>query len=222
MAGQNTDAIVSNMLGQIASTDPEPISGAIAATASKIFAIFGAAHAAAVKREAQTLSNAVPQWRSLLTSTVDAYNTGQIDAAAASGLIDQAVQIYYQQVGPIEHGKPQPGGAPNYYAMRSPKAPINPCNGACYVAYWYVEPEARLVQQAFATGQPTNIDLQPITIANTGGQGGVPEQQIRVERSVAIAALSSIPGVPNIVKKNPLIFGALAVLALLVVLGGRK
>lgn len=221
MAGSNTNQVIGNMLGQISSADPEPISGAILADASKIFAIFGAAHAAAVKREAQTLSSAVPQWRSLLVSTIDAYNQGQIDGTQAAGLIEQAKQIYYQQVASIIHGNPG-SGAPNYYGQRGSKVPgISPCNGACYVAYWYVEPEAALAEQAFTSGQTLQINLEPIIVANTGGQGGVPAQQVVIQRS-AISALTSIPGMPAIVKQNPLIFGVLALVAVVVVLGGRK
>jgi hypothetical protein len=192
-----------------------PIVGTIIGVGLSIYAIFKAAHAQKVKVEAQTMSAAVPQWRSLLQSTVSAYNSGEIDANAAVGYIEQAKGIYYDQVKNIERGKPSPPGFPGYSGPHGRFAPIDPCNAACSVAYFFVEPEAKLVEDAFRSGKATSIDLLPIVILNTGGQGGSPPMQLVVQppvlESVIPAAIYS--QLPDVVKSNPLIFAALALVA---------
>lgn len=242
MAGVQPANIISNIAGQVASKDPEPISRAILSGIATIAGLFGAAHAAAMKKEAQTLSAAVPQWRELTFQTVQAYNSGQIDANQAIDYINQAMDVWRTQVAPIKRGNwpyrgsqlPEPTFADSYADRSGPFGSSNknpdshapdPCNGACVLTHYMVEREALLLKQAFASGQSVTIELEEIVVANTGGQGGVPAAQLQISPPI----LSQIPGVgeleaaiensslPPIVKQYPLVFAALAVFGLVLI-----
>jgi hypothetical protein len=223
-----------------------PVVGGIV---SSIVGIFGAAHAQAVKVEAQTLSSAAPQWRSLLNSIVTTYNTGQIDATEASSYVDQAVQIWNTQVQPIKRGDwpylgsqlPEPTYADSYQNRSGPYGSSNrnpdshapdPCNGACVLGHYLVGREALLLKRAFAAGGNSTIGLPSIVVANTGGQGGVPAMTLRIETPAPIVtAVSSIPGASAALAStaaslgttpNVLLYGALGFVALILLLRVMK
>jgi hypothetical protein len=130
-------------------------------------ALFGA-HKKKVAQEASTLSGSLPAWRELVYETVTAYNAGQIDANAAVGYIEQAKALYYQQVAQIMRGKVPAGGvgAAGYTGQYGKFAPIDPCNGACYIGYYYIEPEAQIVESALRSGQDVTVTLYPVSIRN--------------------------------------------------------
>ena len=243
MAGQNpagTGGIVANMAGQIAASDPEPISATVLGAVARIAAIFGAAHAAAVKKEAQTLSAAVPQWRQLTASVVDAYNSGQIDASTAVSYIENAKGLYYQQVKDIQRGTwPYQGtdfnidyydsyasrSGPTGSASKNPDAHApDPCNGACVVGHYWIEREALMIEQAINSGQSVTIPLEAIAVANTGGQGGAAESQLVISPPLGSTIIPAgvYSALPAIVKQNPLIFAGLALFAGVLVFGGRR
>jgi hypothetical protein len=202
---------------QVASAIPGPI-GAIAAD---IVGIFSQAHAQAVKVEAQTLSAAVPQWRSLLASVVAAYNAGEISASQAISYIEEAKGIYYTQVKAIQHGAVPAGGvgASAYTAQHGRFAPFSPCNAACNIAYYSVEPEAQIVEAAINSGTAQNVDLLAIPILNTAS-GGVPASQLQIVPPVIASTVPGASAVNSVVaqaKSNPLVFGALALIGLVLI-----
>lgn len=139
----------------------------VSLVSSALGAIFGA-HAKRVKIEAQTLSGALPAWRELVYQTVAAYNAGQIDQNQAVAYIEQAKSLYYQQVKQIQKGAVPPGGVGvnGYTGNYGNRAPIDPCNGACYLAYYYIEPEALILEQAINSGQDVSVTLYPVSIRN--------------------------------------------------------
>jgi hypothetical protein len=222
MAGSNPTATYSAQT-QIAEQAGNAVLNAIpipglGAVAQAIESIFGAAHAQAVKVEAQTLASAVPQWRALLSAIAAAYNSGEISASQAVSYVEEAKGIYYTQVKPIQKGDPGTGvGASAYYAQHGRFAPISPCNAACNIAYYHVEPEAQLVEQAISSGQAQTVDLLEIPILNLAGSAGVPPSQLAISPPVLS---SSVPGgtavnsVAAQAKNNPLVFGAIAVIGL--------
>lgn len=199
-----------------------PVAGpALAAVATTIVSLFAKAHLEKVKVEAQTLSAAVPQWRSLLLGTIDAFNAGQIDASSAVSYVEEAKGIYYEQVKNIERGTPHPPGIgpdPAYSGPHGRFAPIDPCNGACSVGYFFVEPEAAMVESAFRSNQTVTIDLLEIAVLNTGGQGGAPATRVTISPPILSSILPAdiANSIPPIVKNNPLIFGVAAILAVVV------
>jgi hypothetical protein len=211
------------------------VGGLLSGIAGKIVGIFAAHHLQAVKVEAQTMSAAVPAWRTLLTSTVAAYNSGEIDGPGALSYVEQAKQLYYQQVKPIMqtgHGPDAaipPGGvgAAHYYDPKGRFAPLNPCNGACYVGYYFVEPEAQLVEAAINSGAARNINLLSIVVSNTGGQGGVPETQLQISPPFGAGILPSVLEKPIAqleasVKSNPLLWGAVTVIGIFLVVSATR
>jgi hypothetical protein len=193
-----------------------PVVGGIVAD---IVGIFNSAHAQAVKVEAQTLSAAVPQWRSLLASTVAAYNAGQISVSQAISYIEEAKGIYYTQVKPIQKGSVPAGGIgiTGYMQDQFPRfAPFSPCNAACNIAYYHIEPEAQIVEAAINSGTAQTVDLLAIPILNTAS-GGVPASQLQIVPPVIASTIPGASAVNSVVaqaKSNPLVFGAFAVIGL--------
>jgi hypothetical protein len=205
------------------------VGGILSGIAGKIVGIFAAHHLQAVKVEAQTMSAAVPAWRTLLSSTVTAYNSGEIDATSARAYIEDAKALYYQQVKSIERGTPNAGGvgATHYYESKGRFAPIDPCNAACYVGYYFVEPEAQLIESAINSGQSVSVNLLPILILNTGGQGGAPAMQLQVSPPFGAGVLPSalekpIAQLEASVKSNPLLWGAVTVIGIFLVVSAAR
>lgn len=208
--------VINSMLSQIASNDPDPISKTALGIVSSLVSLFGAAHANAVKVEAQTLSAAIPQWRSLIIATINAYNAGSISSSDAIGYIEQAKAVYYAQVKSIQHGTvTPPGRVVGYGTATGSKAPIDPCNGACFLAYYYVEPEASIIEQAFNSGQTVSFTLGQIWVNNTGG-GGAPAVPVTISAPPLSGLLpaSIEDALPAVVRQNLVWFGLGAIVLL--------
>lgn len=179
---------------------------------SLIGSIF-AAHAAKVKAEASTLDGAFPAFRSLIASTVDAYNSGEIGAQDAINYTEQAKALYYQQVKAIERGVSPDGGVgvDQYNSPHGRFAPIDPCNGACFLAYYFVEPEAAMVAAAIGSGKSTSVRLQQVNILNGNS---VPAETLQISPPVIsrILPASVSNAIPAAIKSNPLVWGGLLLL----------
>ena len=192
-----------------------PIVGAVLGAIAGIFA----AHHKKVEAEKATLDGAVPAWRQLIVKTADAFNQGQIDQNQALGYIEQARQLYYQQVkgimttghgldAPIPSGGCGLSGKDSYYQPHGRFAPFSPCNGACYIAYYYIEPEALLMTQAFQGNAQTTVSILDFHV-----NGGDDEPAIEIP--VAPPILESIipasiyNALPEQVRQHPYIYGGL-------------
>lgn len=192
-----------------------PLLGSLVGNIASIFT----QHAAKVATEKHTLDGAVPAWRSLIVTVANGFNQGQINSTQALGYIEQARQLYYKQVAGIMttgHGLDQPvpsggcglTGKDSYYQPHGRFAPFSPCNGACYIAYYYVEPEAVLMEQAIAGNQQTTVSILDFHV-----NGGDDEPAIEIP--VAPPLLQSIlpagiyNALPQQVRDHPYLYGGL-------------
>src|SRR5260370_2224135 len=92
----------------------------VGATLSKIFGVFGAHHAAAVKTEQATLCKAVPDANAFLRGIDSALAQGQIDVATAAQALEEGYQNWLQGASGILQGNILPSDG------RGGK-----CNAAC-------------------------------------------------------------------------------------------
>lgn len=151
-----------------------PIIGSVIGIATSILGGIFAAHAKKVKEEAATLDAAVPRWRALMKAIQDSYNSADVGAADAITFIAKAKEMYYAQVQSIERGDPGKGapvsGYFSYTGSHPGTPPVDPCNGACYIGYYWIEPEAQIIaaaiQQAEQTGKPVGVSLKSFTVRN--------------------------------------------------------
>lgn len=149
-----------------------PIVGTIAGIGLGIYAAVTAHHRQAVQNEANKLDAAVPLWRQYLYLVTQSYSQGQITAQQAVTLVSQAKADYYKNVSSITRGKAGGGDSVQHYLSFANEqhhakfAPVDPCNAACYIAYYYVEPESQIVAmmlaQAEKTGSQVAVKLQSI------------------------------------------------------------
>ncbi len=150
-----TGLSIASKLAPALMTNPiTAIAGAALSVFGLIAGIFGS-HAAAVAREANDLNSAVPAFVQGIQAIMAAANQGQITAGQASSLVDQAVQTYYQQVGPImKKGGSCPISSDCQGSPGSKPGGVNfsPCNGPCSVGCNYVEIYACIAKQVLAKG----------------------------------------------------------------------
>lgn len=170
--------------------------GAVLAVGAGILGAIFAKHRAAIAAEAKALNTAFPAWRSLVNATVQAFNNGEVDTPTAKAYIDQAKAIYYQGVQGIIKGKPADGFCGDQYlSAPCPPSKIDPCNGPCTVATFWVEPESAVLKKAFdqaSSGDTVTLNLKAVP-AHAGFNGAASEAVV-IQPPAIKAAVASIFG----------------------------
>lgn len=210
----------------LSGTKAVPIVGTIVAVGTAIAGIFSAHHKAAMRKEAQTLNAAFPSWRQLIDATVNSYNSGEITATQAKGYVEQAKQIYYENVSTIIRNKSSiPAGG-----ERSGKPGHDPCNAACYIAYHYIEAEAVDVEEAIdsteQTGQAATVALKPLGANKNGLISGYQGEQLTLAKPSILSSNAISQEVSSLlpVGLKPYAGWLVAILAVLLIFAfvGRK
>ena len=194
IAGQSVQtslSVASNEAGKIANvlgTSVQSVSSAIPVVGAVFGAILSSLMAASAQRKAQATNEnkavgaAVPGWDAAVAQVVGAYNNGSITANQVSQLLDQIMQNFWNETGPVI----QPGrNGCNAGSNCPPSVSLTYCSGdigaACCVGCADLEVGVRAmnvaVQQADNTGKPTPALIPTIYPSK---YGGVSRQQYTV------------------------------------------
>lgn len=218
---------------QIAATTANSVLPGSGAIISGIENLFGAAHAAAVAKEATTINNAIPAFLNQVSQTIAALNSGSLTPAQAINYLQQAQAIYYtttsgiiKKAGTCTTGN---GGPPGTIAGQGTgqgdsygcAVTADPCNAACCLGCNIVEPAVRNWTAIINAGGGS------YTIPNVTQNG-----QIKGAASLTLTYSPSIVSkilpaslaalIPASVKQNALLWGVIAVLAVVAIEGLRK
>jgi len=161
------------------------------ATLVQVIAMIFGAHAAAVAREANTLNAAVPVFVQGLQAVFAAANAGQISQAQALSFVDQAVALYYQQVGAIIK-KSGPCNVPSNCVWPGGalvgNTNLDPCNGPCSVGCGFIEPAACMARTLLNAGTGTGTTKG---LAAHAGWTGVADLTLSASLPVSAGSASS-------------------------------
>jgi len=218
--------VASKALGQV------PVVGGIL---SSIAGLFGAAHTAALAKEASYLNAAVPNFVQQCQQVFQALNAGAISESDAIGYLQQAQQIYYTAVSGIIRKNHACDSTCGYQggvnanagsAVHCCDTEASTCNAACCLGCILVEPT--VIHLTAIIAQHGGTYVIPSTPQN-GQIGNTPAVQITYAPSViaqvttatlgtgtSTAINSTVANVTAQAKANPLFYGALVIVALVV------
>jgi hypothetical protein len=141
------------------------VGGILAPIASAITGIFAASHAQAVAKEASTLNNAVPVFKSTIQAIMAAANSGEITPAQAISYLTTAQANYYSAVASIIKkggscdgscmiGTESSAGKPAGWVSTEPVCcnTSGTCNAACCLGCYMIEPTVTGLIQAIKNG----------------------------------------------------------------------
>lgn len=165
----STDTEISQGLGATAqATSSIPGVGALLSVASSIANLFGAAHAAAVAKEASTLNAAIPSFVAQCQKVMTAAQAGAITEAQAIAYLQDAKTDYYTTVSTIiKQGGPcasqctigaeSNAGEPTGWISTQPTCcnTSGTCNASCCLGCYLVTPAVAALSQILANGKGT-------------------------------------------------------------------
>lgn len=223
---------------QIAATTANAVLPGAGALISGIESLFTGAHAAAVAKEASTINNAIPAFLNQVSQTIAALNAGAITPTEANSYLQQAQDIYYQTTsgiikkggtcttgegGPSISGKgPYPSGLGTGAGDKNNcNVTSDPCNAACCLGCDIVEPAIRHLTAIVNAGGGTYAIPN---VTQNGQIKGAPAVTLSytpsIINTVLPASVSAL--IPATIKANPLVWGVIALLAIVAFEGLRK